>query len=436
MAILKSINENFNNWKNSDFLQPSILNDKQQELDSEKGLEEWIEIGPELRIAKLPEDSNNDVVYQCWLDIKKSDTPKKKEDKCYYILIVNGDWENRQLEIYEQLVDTNNYMNWLGLFEQKSGKIINPFESLESNLWERIRQGKKRRALREIKRMTHYEPMLQYLLKDRRENRTREEMLSQAKIKTDKLQNWMERLKQAKMWDDDERILDMAHIRLNRNHYSVNSNFNKSGKLIVTNKKLVFAKQSFSLFGFGLAALIPLIVFARPANKIIALGRVLVQYLKVPFQAIRPIISASWPAIAVTVVSLNFINISAITNFFNNLFDHLPSLSLVVPTVSFMVKNPWTIATFGGFYTFFRWGILKLFFRKEKLIILPHDQLEFVIATNREIIGRWKVKGSQTVRAKDGIEYRVKIRSYDKTISNQRLAQQIQLHLLENSPTS
>ena len=110
--------------------------------------------------------------------------------------------------------------------------------------------------------------------------------------------------------------------------------------------------------------------------------------------------------------------------------------NIALPAVEFVIHNPWTIASFGGVFAGLRFGFLKLFFRRDRLVLLPHDQLSYITQSKNQLIGRWKVKGSQLVRAADGVQYRLQIRSRAEDLKSTALTQQLMIQILEQSQLS
>ncbi|MFV2015810.1 MAG: hypothetical protein ACC656_10300, partial [Candidatus Heimdallarchaeota archaeon] len=392
MAILKSINQNFKN------LPDTVFWNRDRWSDHKYGFgEDWIRLTRNVQIRYVATISNVNQI-QTLLDDKII-----SEKKLNHLTII----KNNQVELskwykiitthFEEILKSKEFdvNTWQYFMIEGSDHLINPF-SEKIPLLRRIRATKKSKIQRKYKRL---ESRI-YLLQNNLEHKDQSLLLKQSRIKNEKKFNtWKSRLE--KRGHSTTNIFEMSSVKVLRNHYTVNSNYNKSGKVIVTDENLILIRRKFSLLGLSFGSLLPLLAFVRPANKFIVIVRIFMEFLRVPFQIVRglkPALSATLPAIGGLFVSYSFFNLNKVSEFFNDLFSSVV-LQPVGLGIEFFVEHPGMIPAFFGVFTGIRFLLQRFLFRGEEIVILPHNLCTQLLLDGNQLIGRWKVKGSDLVNA-------------------------------------
>ncbi len=329
-----------------------------------------------------------------------------------------------QLEYWKNLEKTP----WLFIYDRGARKPSDPTEGMKFGWFGWIRNGKLVSLRAKISRMADWFWFIENI-NSFNIQKTKEEIIKQARIKKSDLDRWEKRARKANLWDEDEFLVDGGRIRVLRNHWKVNSNFNRSGRFVITNKRILMIRKKFFLAGLSPTALLPLPAFVRPANKVIMVARLVQSYLAVPIRALaqaRPALSGLWPAIAGLLVYVSFnVDLSSIIDPIVAFFSNLSGIGALLPALSFGVQfaleRPEILPSLAGMYALFRLGFIKAFFRSEEIVSLPFHQVRYLLIHNNMIFGRWEVKGIKTVGAKKGIEYRFRVSHHSVSRDNSLL---------------
>ncbi|MHA2028066.1 MAG: hypothetical protein ACXAC2_02000 [Candidatus Kariarchaeaceae archaeon] len=415
MAILKSINENHDNLPDDIF-----WNRKKWDESKQNPPESWYFHTRNIMIRHIKQIDTIEDLISCL------EEEIINEKDVFHLNLVGtsnlsqDDWNNTISEYYMEKINSNTFeLDKIQYFNlDNSNGVIQPFTQ-KVKLVRRIFGSK----ISKIQGQVNYLNTQLFTIQNRFAPKPRDTLLKQAGEKNvEKYNRWISRLEKAD--HDMSNIVEMGHARVRRNHYSVNSNFNKSGKLIITDKNTILIRRKFGIFGFSLFTLLPLLAFVRPANKLILVIRIFMQFVRIPLQilkGLRPLISAALPAIGGIIISTSLLNFDDITSALDP-FEDVPILSPISFGINFFAENPEAIPVAIGLFTGLRLIIPRLLKRSEEIVILPHENCNMLIANGSELIGRWSVKGSDLVKASKGIQYRFLIS--DHTSRRDRLAGQ------------
>ncbi len=344
-----------------------------------------------------------------------------KLKKAYQILIINAledmhDILEKTLSEFWDELDEEKRKHPLLIFNWTDKKVLNPFGSVKFSLRNLFSKDPKKRYRLTIRTLKP-EIILIKQVGQELENIT-EEDLQKSRIKPKKLEKWKQKLLKTKKLEETEPILGVGRLRVARNHWKVNSNFNRSGDYFFTDKRLVLIRRKFLLFGFSPTIFRPLDAFVRPANKVIIFGRIIYRYVTEPIKAvvkIRPALGSLFAGIAVYLTFLRdkFHYLSApLIEAWRTLGQWIRQVfHVTVPdfdvAFNFVIENPEIITGFAGIFAFVRVGILKAFFRGEELVILPFEKANYLLIDRNMVFGRWKVNGCNVVGVPEGIEYKM-----------------------------
>lgn len=418
MALLKSINENHDKLPDDVFWNKETWEDFKH-----KPPNSWTRLTHDILIRYIEKiDTKEDI-----LSILSEEQASEKGT--YHLNVINSSdldedkWVTTIFEHYNNQIKSKEFkLEGLQYFKFSTSKdIIQPFK-IEMSRFNKIFNSKMMR----IKRKHTLLNDSLFILENHISDKPLDILLKQAKEKNiSKYNSRISRLEKAEY--DMSNIMEMGYANIRRNHYSVNSNFSKSGKIIVTDEHIILTRKKFRLFGISLLSLVPLLAFVRPANKIILLARIFMQYLRIPLQllkGLRPILSA---ALGGVLISGSFVNFDKVNSF----LDRIGNISWLAPFsfgLNFFVENPEAIPVALGVFTGLRFVFPRLLPRREELVILPHESCEMLIAEGSELIGRWSIKGSKTVNATRGLQLRIALRDFNSGkdhYAHQRLAMNV-----------
>ncbi|RMG26699.1 MAG: hypothetical protein D6732_21095 [Methanobacteriota archaeon] len=286
---------------------------------------------------------------------------------------------------------------------------LNPFSGTKIGWRDFFRKKHVRKYRSIIRRLQPEFVLLRHLDSDMEQ--ISDDDFEQSRIKPKEMERWKKKLRKVDLLGEDESVIGLGRLRLRRNHWKINSNFNRSGKYFFTPQRLVLVRRKFMLFGFSLAAFRPLEAFVRPANKVFVFVRMIYHYISEPLKAIFRARPAFGPAIAGIAVYFALLA-DQLGNLFRPLVDwwrihvnlELPNIGVAI---DFAIQNPEIVTGFAGMFAFIRLGFIKAFLRGEELVVLPFEKANYLLMERTMVFGRWKVKGCNIVGAPEGIEYKI-----------------------------
>ncbi len=378
----------------------------------EQGFKEWTKLSFNFEIKSIKIEVNENEHVKDILDQNWETIPDTKR----ILLIENNNltkeiWEKNQLSFWEK--HNKREIDWLYVYLKGSKEFIKPYTDEKLNFPSVIKDREKRSIKSHFKKIDKIKNLLEAFIFGSPDQISVDDILKQANIKDDKYQEWINRLSKANMWEDDEEILQAGAGTVTRSNWKIRSNFTRRGRFLLTTKRFVFIRKKFNIFSLGLASLLPILAYVRPSNKVILFFSTIYQIIKIPLQIIkgfRPVLSAVGAGFV-----FSLINIGGIQKSLNNFFDRFPSLQFVETGANWGLENPEVLVAFLGIATGLRLALVKTFFRKEEIIVLPLDQLSTLILDERLLIGRWKVKGMKLVNApENGMEFKLRINNNNR----------------------
>ncbi len=341
------------------------------------------------------------------------------------LVIVSGlsheDLENEFKEFWNRIPKERKVFSCV-VVDRSDWNPINPFKDLKIR-WRDIFKTKGIRNYRRQVRRLEPEFVLLRQLQEKFQP-VSEEAFERANIKPKELERWKLKLQKVDLINPNDTVIGLGRLRLRRNHWTINSNFNRSGKFFFTKDKIVLVRRKFMLFGFSLATLRPLEAFVRPANKILVFIRMIYHYLSEPLKGIARARPAFGPALAGIAVYFTLLA-DQLGKLFSPIIDWVKvrigfQIGIPIPDIEFAInfalEYPEVVTGFAGLFAFVRWGFLKAFFRGEELVVLPFDEVHYILMDRNMVFGRWKVKGCNIVGAPEGIEYKIVFRDQEMAV--------------------
>ncbi|MCY3415080.1 MAG: hypothetical protein INQ03_25740 [Candidatus Heimdallarchaeota archaeon] len=323
------------------------------------------------------------------------------------VLFVDSELADEEIrELQMQYYDEHKPKFWLPIYNKRSNQLVEPFEEMEMGLKERIMNFQKASIIRKFNSGREVEHAYNSLTGQIKPNFSQEELHKHMRQKEGKIDAWKEKLTKANQWDEDEEILDAGIGTLRRSNWKVRSNLSGRGRVVFTNKRMIFVKKKFSLF--NPMVFLPLVAFVRPSNKVIMFFKMISEYIKVIFQVFKPFLSNAWTYIAALSIALP--NIDLILPKLELWAIDFPVIHWITISLRFAIENPVVIPTIAGAFPVIQASFIRFFMRSEQIIVVPYDTIQTLQLDRKMIITRLKLKGTKLFGV-DHIEFKMMLRA-------------------------